>query len=320
MITRRGLINGSALAALGGAGGLGGYAFAVEPGFRLEVARYKLTPPGWPPGLQLRIVALADIHAAEPWMDVDRIRQIVARANALEPDVALLLGDYAGGVAPVSGDVPPEAWAGALSGLRARRGIFAVLGNHDWGRDPMAAFAGDARSVPWRALEAAGIRVLENEAVRIVHRGRPVWIAGLGDQIVRQEGRERPGRDDLPKTLAALGPAEEPALLMAHEPDIFPHVPDRIALTLSGHTHGGQVRFFGRAPVVPSRYGERYAYGHIEEGGRHLVVSGGLGCSNLPVRFGAPPEIVMVELGEKAPPPREEAPAEEDGARPPLFV
>ena len=88
--------------------------------------------------------------------------------------------------------------------------------------------------------------------------------------------------------------------MLAHEPDVFPRVPDRVAVTLSGHTHGGQVRLLGYSPVVPSRFGNRYAYGHVREDGRHLIVSGGLGCSILPVRFGMPPEIVIVELGGTA--------------------
>jgi uncharacterized protein len=83
---------------------------------------------------------------------------------------------------------------------------------------------------------------------------------------------------------------------MAHEPDIFPRVPDRVALTVSGHTHGGQVRIFGYAPIVPSSFGNRYVYGHVVEDDRNLIVSAGLGCSGVPVRFGAPPEIVMIEL------------------------
>ena len=70
-----------------------------------------------------------------------------------------------------------------------------------------------------------------------------------------------------------------------------------MALTLSGHTHGGQITLAGFAPIVPSRYGRRYRYGHIVEDGRHLIVSGGLGCSGLPMRIGVPPEIVLVELG-----------------------
>jgi len=83
---------------------------------------------------------------------------------------------------------------------------------------------------------------------------------------------------------------------MAHEPDIFPRVPDRVSLTVAGHTHGGQIRIFGYAPIVPSRFGNRYVYGHVVEQSRNLVVSAGLGCSGVPVRFGAPPEIVMIEL------------------------
>jgi predicted MPP superfamily phosphohydrolase len=84
---------------------------------------------------------------------------------------------------------------------------------------------------------------------------------------------------------------------MAHEPDIFATVPRRVSLTVSGHTHGGQVRLAGFAPIVPSKYGRRFTYGHIVEDERHLIVSGGLGMSGLPIRFGVPPEIVIVDLG-----------------------
>jgi predicted MPP superfamily phosphohydrolase len=101
--------------------------------------------------------------------------------------------------------------------------------------------------------------------------------------------------DDLPGTLAKVTD-DAPVVLLAHEPDIFPRVPERVSLTLCGHTHGGQVRLFGYSPVVPSRYGNRYAYGHIVENGRHLIVSGGLGCAILPVRLGVPPEIVLVDV------------------------
>jgi predicted MPP superfamily phosphohydrolase len=120
-----------------------------------------------------------------------------------------------------------------------------------------------------------------------------LWIAGLGSQWAFPRG----GADDLAAALAPLASDEAPAILLAHEPDVFPRVPRRVALTLSGHTHGGQVRLLGYSPVVPSRYGNRYAYGHVEEDGRHLVVSGGLGCSIAPVRFGVPPEITVIELG-----------------------
>ena len=76
-----------------------------------------------------------------------------------------------------------------------------------------------------------------------------------------------------------------------------PRCPSGVAVTSRGHTHGGQVRLFGYSPLVPSRFGNRYAYGAVEEGGRHLVVSGGIGNSMLPVRLGMPPEVTLLELG-----------------------
>jgi predicted MPP superfamily phosphohydrolase len=147
-----------------------------------------------------------------------------------------------------------------------------------------------------RELAAAGIPVLENEAVRLTKDGQAFWLLGLGDQLAIW-GRTKRGVDDLPGTLAQLTDAA-PAILLAHEPDIFARVPDRVALTLSGHTHGGQVRLAGYSPMVPSRFGNRYAYGHVVENGRHLIVSGGLGTSIMPVRFGVPPEIVLIQLGQ----------------------
>jgi predicted MPP superfamily phosphohydrolase len=85
---------------------------------------------------------------------------------------------------------------------------------------------------------------------------------------------------------------------MVHEPDIFTQVPDRVSLTLAGHTHGGQLRLPLVWPaLVPSEYGARFAYGHVREGGRDLIVSGGLGTSIVPLRLGVPPEILRIELG-----------------------
>ena len=84
--------------------------------------------------------------------------------------------------------------------------------------------------------------------------------------------------------------------MLLHEPDIFAEMPDRVALSFAGHTHGGQVQLLGYAPIIPSRYGHRYLYGHIREGAKDLIVSGGLGCSGLPIRFGRPPEIVVVDV------------------------
>jgi predicted MPP superfamily phosphohydrolase len=318
-LTRRLLLHGAGWALFGTLVS-GGYAFGLEP-FSLRVQRYRLTPPGWPSGLRLKIAALADIHACRPWMAPDRVRSIVDHANRLEPDLIVLLGDYMASHRWVTARVPAREWAAALKGLTARLGVYAILGNHDWWDDGAAQKAGKGPIVSRVALEDAGFPVLENDAVRIENPGSPFWVAGLGDQLafrVRGDGRTRHrGVDDLPGTLAKVTDSA-PVILLAHEPDIFPRVPGRVALTLSGHTHGGQVRLFGYAPVVPSRYGNRYAYGHIVEAtgkagtagalatltartgaaaARHLVVSGGLGCSLMPVRVGVPPEITVVELG-----------------------
>ncbi|MCB1547352.1 MAG: metallophosphoesterase [Hyphomicrobiaceae bacterium] len=289
-------------------GMLGGYALA-EP-FRLTVTRHRLSPVGWPAGLELRVAVLADLHACDPWMTPAHVARIVAQTNALSPDLVLLLGDFVAGyrMGRFSRLVPHAAWAAELARLHAPLGRHAVLGNHDWWEEVEVQ---DRRKGPTRAglaLQAAGIPVYENSAVRLVKNGQAFWLAGLGDQwafwpkVRRWRGRGSvpyDGVDDLPATLAGIDDAA-PVILMAHEPDIFPSVPRRVALTVSGHTHGGQVRFLGYAPIVPSRYGRRYLHGVFVEDGRHLVVSSGLGVSGLPVRFSVPPEIVVIELGGRA--------------------
>ncbi len=288
-MTRRRFLHALGAGALAG-GAVGGYAFGVEPVLRLIVKRWRISHPHWRAGLgPLRIACLADLHAVTPWMPPARIRAIVDKTLALKPDLIVLLGDYVDGVRRFrTGLVPVAEWSAALGRLEAPLGVFAVLGNHDWWLDVEAVRTG---------LNAAGIRVLENEAVPIGKGKARLWLAGLGDQLAYPlPGGGYRGADDLPGTLAQAA-SDDPIILLAHEPDIFVQVPSRVTLTLCGHTHGGQVRlpFLGR-PVIPSAYGQRFAYGHIVEGGRHLVVSAGLGVSVLPVRFMAPPEITLVTL------------------------
>ncbi len=305
MLTRRQILQGAALTA-GGVAAFGGYALA-EP-WQLGITRYRITPPRWPAGLELRLAVIADPHVCEPWMGMARLEAIVARTNALAPDAVLLLGDYRASyqLLRMARRVPDRDWARVLASFKAPLGIHAVLGNHDWWDEPDLQFTRRGPTLARRALEDQGVPVYENDVVRLVKGSEPFWIAGLGDQwafwrpqsVVALPRRPivHEGVHDLPGTLAKVTDAA-PVILMAHEPDIFPEVPDRVSLTLSGHTHGGQVRVMGFSPIVPSAYGSRYIYGHIVEGQRHLVVSGGLGCSTVPVRFGAPPEIVLVELG-----------------------
>jgi predicted MPP superfamily phosphohydrolase len=257
------------------------------------VRRYAVVAPRWPAAMALRIGVIADIHACEPWMPAERVRAIAEQCNALAPDLVVLLGDFNAGHRYVTGPVMPAAWADALSVLRAPLGVHAILGNHDWWHGPVPGMRGGPEEVR-RALGSIAVRVLENEAVPIAHAGRRFWLAGLADQIAHPTmppGRK--GADDLPGTLRQVRDGA-PVLMLAHEPYAFARMPDRVSLTLSGHTHGGQVVLPGLGPIVtPSR---RYNYGHIVEAGRHLIVSGGLGESGVPVRFGVPPEILEVAV------------------------
>lgn len=255
------------------------------------IRRYAPDLPGW--NIGLRIAMLSDFHFAEPWIGSAALDAIVEKTNALRPDITLLVGDFEEGPR-FSRPVPPHVWARGLSRLAAPLGVHAVLGNHDYPRFTRKRHRALAEPEALKALRGAGIATYVNQAVRLVHGGRPFWLAGLGDQIA--EYADGDPIADLDGTLAGIGD-DAPIILMAHEPDIFPQVPDRVALTLSGHVHRGQIRFFGFAPVVPSRYGRRYLHGHIVEDGRHLVVGAGLGHSGLPLRLHATPEIVLIELG-----------------------
>jgi predicted MPP superfamily phosphohydrolase len=267
----------TALRAVAGGVALAAAAYAgwVEPR-RLVTVRRTLELPRWPAALDgLRLGVLSDIHAGAPHVGTRTIARAVEALNAERPEIMLLLGDFIDAHVLWGGRVSPRDIARELSALSAPLGTFAVLGNHDWKQ---------AGHEMWRALEDAGIPVLENRAAA----AGDLYVAGLAD--LRQR------RPDLPGALAGV-PAGAPVVLLAHDPDVFPFVPDRVALTLSGHLHGGQVAIpVLRRPAVPSRYGERYVRGHVVEDGRHLYVSSGLGTSGLPLRLLAPPEVVILEL------------------------
>src|SRR5829696_530325 len=309
MISRRQFLRWMTVAGAAGAAA-SAYALVVEPLLRLQVTRYDLRPRGWPAGLDLTVAVVADIHACRPWMDLERVQHIVDETNKLGADVIVLLGDYVAGLRLRTGDVPAREWAEALARLKAPLGVHAILGNHEYWEDEAVQRAGTGTTFGQRALEAVGIPVYVNDVVRLVHAGQPFWFAGLGDQVAFLPSRRlRPGRrygvDDLSGTLAKVTD-DAPVILLAHEPDIMVRVPERVSLVLSGHTHGGQLRLFGWSPVVPSQFGNRYAYGHVREQ-CDLIVSGGLGCSIMPMRFGVPPEIVVVSLrGQAAPENRRE--------------
>lgn len=303
MISRRAFLSMNAGLLLGA--GVGGYSIVLEPNFLVDVTRYRVTPRNWPADLRLRIAILTDLHACEPWMPPARIRAIAELTNALAPDLVVLLGDFSAGTRFVSGRVTAQQWGEALGALKPPLGVHAVLGNHDLWHGPLVSDRRDEGESAKRALRQLGACFYDNDAQRLEKDGRPFWLLGLGDQLAEFHGKKIGwrGHDDLGAALAKVTD-DAPAILLAHEPYIFSRAPPRIALTLSGHTHGGQINLPLIGPVFAQARWRRlnlagaddYVYGHIVEGGKHLVVSAGLGVSNAPMRFMRPPEIVEVTV------------------------
>jgi predicted MPP superfamily phosphohydrolase len=262
-------------AAVAGGAALTAWAAWIEPR-RLVVRDLELRLPRWPERLDgLRAGVMSDLHAGVPHAGIAAIRRAVDALNDRAPDVHLLLGDYLDSSQLLRRDIEPEAVADELARLRAPLGTVAVIGNHDWRN------SGDRI---WRALSARGITVLEDEAIEL----EGFWVAGLADM-----------RHRMPDVVHALRdvPADAPLIVLSHDPDLFPRMPERVALTLAGHTHGGQVAIpLIRRPLLPSYYGERYARGHIVEHDRHLFVTSGVGTSGLPIRLLAPPEVLVLTL------------------------
>jgi hypothetical protein len=249
-------------------------AFWIEPA-QLVVTRASTT---WR-GPTLKVALLSDLHIGAPHVGIEKLRRVVEMVNAESPDVVLLAGDFVTRGVLGGRLVEPEPIAQELKHLRAPLGVVSVLGNHDWWYD------GD-RVI--RAFRAAGIRVLENDAARVESAAGPLWFAGLSDEWTQH--------DDWEAMLRNVSD-EAPLIALTHNPDVFLSMPPRVDLLLAGHTHGGQVRFpLIGAPIVPSRYGQRFARGWIEESGRSMYVTSGIGTSILPVRFGVPPEIVILDL------------------------
>jgi predicted MPP superfamily phosphohydrolase len=232
-------------------------------------------------------------------MSEERVGDIVDLANAQKPDLTVLLGDYVCTHRLVSGYVPPGAWAEQLARLDAPLGVYAILGNHDWWWAAIPTEPADNSRSVRRALAEAGVPLLENQSVRLSQRGQPFWLIGLGDLLAPVPNPRRGhGADDLPAAMREIDD-DAPAILLVHEPYFFPWVPDRIALTLAGHMHGGQVNLPIIGPPIGllKRRSGKYVYGEYALGERRMIVSGGLGTSLAPVRILRPPEVVMVKLG-----------------------
>ena len=258
------------------------YMAFIEP-FKLRVTERQIKTSKWTYGQPLRIALLGDMHMIYPWMTARHLEKIIERTNALKPDIILLLGDYVGDH-PFGIQLDAFDAIKPLNDLKARCGVYAVLGNHDMRKK-------DRHLSNWpKAMIESSIPVLNNQSVSASCDGTVFNIAGIEDWWY--------GQPDIAKSLEGID-TTKPTLFMTHNPDAFPEVPDYVALSVAGHTHGGQIRFpfiGSLAAVVPSRYGNRYAYGHIQEDGKDLFVTAGLGMTGLPLRFLNKPEIALITL------------------------
>jgi predicted MPP superfamily phosphohydrolase len=239
------------------------------------VRRLNLTVAGYPAGARpLRILLFSDVHVHGPDMPPTRVAHIAEQMNDLHADLDVATGDFVGN-SRIGRSYSVEESIAPLAGLRARLGVYAVLGNNDH-----RAGALEVR----RALERAGVHVLVNDAQPV----GPLAIGGIDGRIYDhkawQAARER--------TYEALGRTPGVKILLAHRPDEFAHAPTSITLVLSGHTHCGQnvLPLIG-ALETGSDFGRKYLCGVVRSGWQVLVVTAGLGTSYVPLRIGAPPDV-----------------------------
>ncbi|HYN24399.1 MAG TPA: metallophosphoesterase [Pyrinomonadaceae bacterium] len=244
----------------------------IEP-FMLTVEHHPIYLRRLPKAFEgFRIVHLSDIHHS-PLTSREQIERAVDTANRLQPDIIALTGDY------ISHERQFAAPCAELLGrLRARHGVFAVLGNHDHWTD--AALITDL-------FRAEGITVLVNQGMRFEQGGEAFWLAGVDDTMV--------GLEDLPLALAG-SLDDEMKLLLAHNPIILRRAARAgVDLVLSGHTHGGQVTLRSERSAS-GRPRRRLLRGLGSQGETQIYVTRGLGTVVLPVRYGCPPEVSVLEL------------------------
>ncbi len=233
-----------------------------------------------------RIAQLSDAHY-DPYFSVIPLRKAVDLVNGLKPDLVVVTGDFV--TAPMlRGPAPPiraartiEPCAQLLSQMRAPFGILAALGNHDLSTDPAHITA---------VLEAHGMPVLRNRSVPLERDSGRLWLSGVDDVLE--------GKPDLKLALRAI-PTGEPIILLSHEPDFADYV-HHVNLQLSGHSHGGQIRFpLLGAPVLPVM-GRKYPWGLRKIGPLTLYTNVGIGTIGVPMRLNCPPEVTLITLRTSA--------------------
>src|SRR5712692_9323484 len=191
------------------------WGFFIEPN-RLVVHQETIQIDNWPKDLSgLRIALIADIHTGGPFIDDNKLRKIVDLANQQNPDLIVLLGDYMSPNSWHSHRVEPEVTAAAMKNLHAPLGVYAILGNHDWW------YNGEKVR---RAFEDNGIPVLEDEVAEVKWRNSSFWLVGLADLWTRPQ--------HIDETIAKV-PQGATMIALAHNPDIFPRVPETVPLLLA---------------------------------------------------------------------------------------
>jgi predicted MPP superfamily phosphohydrolase len=259
------------------AGMAGGAAYGRAEAGWIRVVGQTIAVPRLPrPFAGCRVALLTDPHHG-PFNSTDFIREAVATVNRLAPDLVALGGDFI-----QRGDVRyVEPCFRLLGELRAPWGVFAVPGNHDHVRHSADAVR--------RAMREYGLIDVTNSGRWLHAGGSRLRIAGVDDFLC--------GTQDLP---AALGDAtpHDACVLLSHNPDYAEELTDRrIALVLSGHTHGGQIVIPGLGyHRIPSRYGLKYLEGLVQAPRTQVFVSRGLGTVGLPFRFRCPPEVNLLTL------------------------
>lgn len=221
-----------------------------------------------------RLVFITDIHHG-PFLSIDRITKLVDRINKLEPDYILLGGDYVHREAKYIKPLFNE-----FQKLKSRNGIFGVLGNHDHWEDT---------ELTRKLMLRNGIKICDNKSYWSKIGNDSIKIGGVGDLWEDSQ---------LPENTLNDVKESDFCIMIFHNPDYLEGLNSKlIDLTLSGHTHGGQITLFGGwAPVLPSRFGQKYKYGLKEFGNLQAYISSGIGTITPPLRFCCRPEIVVIEL------------------------